>query len=99
MLQESSYQSDRLEWLSENFLGPIAATASGYIGELQQEGVAVSGDPMILYNMIRVCSGTLIALSLEIENSSGVDLLDGERLDDLADAIVRIFLPGEIEKV
>ncbi len=98
VLQESSYQSERLEWLCENFLGPIAATASGYIGELQRSGVAVSGDPLMIYNMIRVCSGTLIALSLEIRNSSDVDLLDSDRLDELADAIVRIFLPGEIEK-
>lgn len=98
VLQESSYQSDRLKWLCENFLGPIAATASSYIDELQQKGIAVSGDPLLIYNMVRVCSGTLIALSLEIQNSSGLDLLNAERLDDLADVIVKIFLPGEIEK-
>jgi len=96
VLQESSYNSDRLAWLSENFLGPLAASAARYIAELQQLGVVPPGDPLIIYNMIRVSSGTLIALALELKHSSGIDLDDAERLDALSDLIVRIFLPGEV---
>ena len=98
VLQESSYQSDRLEWLSENFLKPIADAASGYLKQLQEQGVAPPGDPMILYNMIRVSSGTLIALSLELKNTSDIEFDKPETLDELADMIVRVFLPGEIEE-
>ena len=98
VLQESSYQSDRLAWLCDNFLGPLADSAARYVAELQESGVAVKGDPLIIYNMVRVCSGTLIALSLELKTSSGIDLLSDDRLDELADAIVRIFLPGEIDE-
>jgi AcrR family transcriptional regulator len=96
VLQESSYQSDRLEWLSENFLSPLAEAAGGYIRELQELGVAPSGDPILIYNMVRVSSGTLIALALELKNSSNIDLVSDESLNDLADLIIRVFLPGEI---
>lgn len=94
VLQESGGRSDRLDWLSENFLGPLADAASGYIRELQKAGIAPAGDPLILYNMIRVSSGTLIALALELRTTSGIDIEDPAKLDELADLIVRVFLPG-----
>ncbi len=99
VLQESSSQSSRLEWLSENFLSPLADAASGYIKELQEKGVAPAGNPLIIYNMIRVSSGTLIALALELKNTSNIDLDDPAMQNDLADLIVRVFLPGKLEEV
>jgi len=98
VLQESSYPSDRLKWLSDNFLNPLADAAARYIGELQENGVTPHGDPLLIYNMIRVSSGTLIALGLELKNTSNIDLEDPETLDKLSDLIVRIFLPGEFRQ-
>ena len=95
VLQESGQQSDRLEWLSENYLDPLANSAARYIVELQRQGVAPAGDPLIIYNMVRVSSGTLIALALELKITSGLDIRDPEKLDELADLIVRTFLPGD----
>ena len=95
VLQESGAQSDRLVWLSENFLNPLADAASRYIVELQERGVAPPGDPLLIYNMVRVSSGTLIALALELQSTSGIDLRNPAKLDELADMIVRVFLPGE----
>ena len=96
VLQESSNESDRLEWLSTNFLSPLADSAARYISELQESGIAPAGDPYIIYNMIRVSSGTLIALALELKNTSGLEIDKSNRLDELADLIVRIFLPGAV---
>jgi AcrR family transcriptional regulator len=98
ILQESSHPNERLDWLSEKFLRPLSDVASGYVADLQKNGVAPACDPALLYNMIRVSSGGLIALALELKSSSGVDLSTREKLDDLADLIVRIFLPGEYPK-
>jgi AcrR family transcriptional regulator len=95
ILQESSYPNERLEWLRENFLRPLSDVAAGYVAELQEHGVAPAGDPALLYNMIRVSSGGLIALALELKSSSGVDLSTREKLDSLSDLIIRVFLPGE----
>ena len=46
--------------------------------------------------MIRVSSGGLIALALELKGSGGIDLTTNEHLDQLADLIIRIFLPGDL---
>lgn len=98
VLQESSHQSDRLDWLSENFLNPLAEAASRYISELQDKGVTPPGNPLIIYNMIRVSSGTLIALALELKSTSNLDLNDPQLLEELADLIIRLFLPGDFEE-
>lgn len=94
ILQESSFQSERLEWLCANYLNPLAEAAAKPIAELQEDGVTPPGDPILIYNMIRVSSGTLIALSLELKNSSGIDIEAEEKLEELSDLIVRVFLPG-----
>ncbi len=98
ILQESSCASSRLEWLSENFLRPICEGASKYIVELQEKGVTPAGDPALIYNMLRVCSGGLIALSQELKITSNIDLQSQASLDGLTDLIVRAFLPGELQE-
>lgn len=95
ILQESSNPSSRLEWLSENFLKPLSDSAAEYITELQQKNIAVAGNPAMIYNMIRVCSGGLIALALELKSTSNIDFESDETLDELTELIVRIFLPGD----
>jgi AcrR family transcriptional regulator len=96
IMQESSNPSDRLEWLSENFLKPLSEVSSAYIAELQEKGVTPPGDPAMIYNMIRLSSGGLIALSLELKSSADIDLEEWEDLDKLADLIIAVFLPGDI---
>jgi TetR/AcrR family transcriptional regulator len=96
ILQESSHPSVRLDWLIEKFLQPLSEASTKYIVELQEKGVAPKGNPALLYNMIRVSSGGLIALALELKGSSGIDLTTKENLDDLADLIIEVFLPGDL---
>jgi len=95
ILQESSNPSDRLDWLSENFLKPLSEVSSGYIAELQEKGVTPPGNPALIYNMVRVSSGGLIALALELKSSAEIDLDSEVELDKLADLIISVFLPGE----
>jgi hypothetical protein len=63
--------------------------------ELQELGIAPPGDPAILFNMIRVSAGGLLALAAEIKGTSNVDLDSDAALDELADMIIRCFLPGD----
>lgn len=97
ILQESSNPSDRLDWLSENFLRPLAESSSRYVAELQEKDVIPPGNPALIYNMIRATSGGLIALALELKSTSDIDLETTEALDSLADLIVTVFLPGDPE--
>ena len=98
ILQESSHPSDRLNWLVENHLRPLFEIVVESLSELQKLGIAPPGNPALLFNMIRVSSGALLALSLEFKGTSGIDMYQPGRLDELADMIVSVFLPGEIEE-
>jgi AcrR family transcriptional regulator len=95
ILQESSHPSSRLDWLVENHLKPLFDIVVESLRELQQLGIAPSGDPAILFNLIRVSAGGLLALSEEIKGTSNIDFDSDEKLDELADMIIRCFLPGD----
>ncbi len=98
MVQEASYPNPRLDWLIEEPLKPFFDATFALLVELQELGVAPSGDPKLLFNMIRLSSGGLLALGNELKESSGIDVEQEQTLDDIADMIVSVFLPGEVRR-
>ena len=94
MLQEASYPNPRLDWLVEAHLRPFAGRMVSRVRELQALGVAPDGNPALLFNMLRASAGGLLALSLEVRASSGIDLDSPDAIDELADMLTRVFLPG-----
>jgi AcrR family transcriptional regulator len=98
MVQEASHPSERLDWLVNRHLRPLFEVVVEDIRDLQERGVAPAGDPALLFNMIRVSSGALLALALEIKGTSNIDLEQPGQLDALAEMIIRVFLPGELEE-
>jgi len=95
ILQEASQQSERLDWLVENHLRPLYELVQSALLELQRLGIAPQGNPALLFNMIRVSAGGLIALQQEMKGTSGIDLDDDVQIDELAELIIRVFFPGE----
>jgi hypothetical protein len=53
----------------------------------------------MLFNMIRVCAGGLIALKLELKSTSGIDLDCDDQIAELGDLIIRVFFPGDQPKL
>ncbi len=98
MVQEASRPSQRLDWLISTHIRPLFDAAVEEIKVLQERGVAPPGDPKLLFNMIRVSSGALLALALELKGTSGLDLYQPGQIDALADMIITVFLPGELEE-
>ncbi len=98
MVQEASYPNPRLDWLIETHLKPFFDTTFGMLEQLQAIGVAPPGNPRLLFNMIRLSSGGLLALGNELKASSGIDINDDATLDEIADLIVTVFLPGEVRQ-
>jgi|GEM_PF-4029601 len=94
MLQESGRASKRLDWLIEKHLQPLSDAIVEEIIPLQERGIAPPGNPALLYNLIRVTSGGILALALEIKGTSGIDLGEKKNIDQLANMIIEIFLPG-----
>lgn len=95
ILQESSRQTGRLDWLVEHHLKPLFDQVVTYLRKLQHLGVCPAGDPALLFNMIRVSAGGLLALSLEIRGTSGINFDEQGKLDELADMIIRAFFAGD----
>lgn len=96
ILLESSYPSERLDWLVDSHLKPLYEMVVGQLSKLQELGVSPAGNPALLYNMIRVSAGGLLALGLEVRGSSGFDFADTTQRDELADMIIRVFFPGDL---
>jgi TetR/AcrR family transcriptional regulator len=94
LFQESSHSNVRLDWLIETYMRPLFNVAADDLRSLQAAGIAPKGDPALLFNMIRVSAGAVLALNVELKGSSGLDLNNPEKVDMLADMIVAIFLPG-----
>lgn len=95
MVQEASYPNPRLDWLIETHLRPFFDATFELLEQLQAIGVAPPGNPRLLFNMIRLSSGGLLALGNELKQSSGIDVEQEATLDEIADMVVAVFLPGE----
>lgn len=95
ILQEANYPSERLDWLVENHLRPLYDEVHKAIAGMQEIGIVPAGSPALLFNMIRVCAGGLVALKLELKQTSDIDLDSDEQIAELADLIIRVFFPGE----
>ncbi len=94
ILQEASSPSERLDWLIESHLRPLFDVVVKAIKELQELGIAPPGNPALLFNMIRVSAGGLIALRHELKGTSSIDLNDDAEAEELANMIIRVFFPG-----
>lgn len=98
LVHEASCPNPRLDWLIETHLKPFFEATFAMIEELQQIGVAPAGNARLLFNMIRLSSGGLLAIGNELKYSSGIDVDSGDTLDELSDMLVSVFLPGEVPK-
>lgn len=93
MVQEASHPSARLDWLIATYLRPLFEVSVKNLKELQDQGIAPQGNPAILFNMIRVSAGGLIALGHELKGTSGIDLEAPGTIDEMSDMIIDVFLP------
>lgn len=98
LFQESSCENPRLDWLIETYMKPLFDVAADDLKRLQEQGIAPPGDPALLFNMIRVSAGALLALNVELKESSGLDLDDPSKVEMLGEMIIDIFLPGSTEQ-
>ena len=97
IMQEASYPSDRLDWLIETHLRPMFDEVHKALTELQRLGIAPPGSAALLFNMIRVSAGGLLALKLELKGTSNIDLDNDAEIDELANMIIRVFFPGNMQ--
>lgn len=95
IVMESSVPNERLDWLIGTHLKPFFEHAVARIERLQGEGIVPAGNPALIFNMLRGAAGSLAALNLELKATSGVDLDSPDTVEELADLVIRLFLPGK----
>ena len=95
ILQEANSECERMTWLVDTHLRPMFDEVHKALTGLQEIGVAPPGSAAMLFNMIRVCAGGLIALKLELKQTSNIDLDADDQIAELGDLIIRVFFPGE----
>jgi len=95
ILQEANCECERMTWLIDSHLRPMFDEVHKALTKLQEIGVAPQGSAAMLFNMIRVCAGGLIALKLELKGTSNIDLDCDDQIAELGDLIIRVFFPGD----
>lgn len=94
IVQEANYENPRIKWLTDKHLRPAYEATIGPLEDLQRAGIAVPGNSALIYHLIRLAAGGTLAMGLMLRETSGVDLENEKTRAELADLIVRVFLPG-----
>ena len=94
IVHESAHHSERLDWLAENYLKPLYEYGHNLIRQGQAEGIVITGDPALIYNVLRMAGSALFAVSHEIRLTTNLAVYEPETIDELVAILTRLFLPG-----
>ena len=94
IVQESGHSNPRMDWLVERHLRPFFEATVPQIAALQAAGIAPAGNPAMLYHMIRLSAGGMLAMGHMLRATSDIDVASKQTLDELVEMIVRVYLPG-----
>jgi len=97
IVQESGHSNPRMDWLVERHLRPFFEATVPQIEALQSAGIAPAGSPAMLYHMIRLSAGGMLAMGHMLRGTSDIDVNSKQTLDELVDMIVRVYLPGSAD--
>ena len=93
MLQEGGCPGERLHWLVENHVRPMFENLRDQLQRLQAGGAAPAGDPALLAYLAMTAAG-LFAQAAEFELLSGRNPRSAEVVEEYADLLGRILIPG-----
>ncbi len=90
---ETIHQSERMDWLNDNFIRPFSSRAVANVALAQEQGVYPKNIPALNLHYINVAATTSIFMSAaEIQKNFGVDIFDDAEVERHIDAIFRLFL-------
>jgi len=93
MLQEGTASSERLEWLAETHITPLARGMKTAFAELEHEGIALPAPSTELMYMLIGAISTRYALAPEFHLMTDQDPFDKDAVEAHAASIIRIFFP------
>lgn len=96
IVQESNYANPRMDWLVKTHLQPFFEATVDQIRRLQDAGIAAQGDPALLYHMIRLSAGGMLAIGNMLRGTSNTDIDSADTREEIVQMIVRVYLPGSV---
>lgn len=96
VLFETIHNSDRLDWLNDNYIRPFTDRAISVLALNQQMGLYKSDLPsMNLHYIGTAAARTVFLMASEIERNFGVDMFNEAEVEQHIQAIVGLFLTPE----
>lgn len=84
--------SDRLDWLVDNYMAPSGTRYMALLGRAQAAGWIVDGDLYSLRYLFWGAAGWMFACDRAFRRIAGRDPLDPEFLEEHVDLVLRLFL-------
>ncbi|QGN55800.1 TetR/AcrR family transcriptional regulator [Novosphingobium sp. Gsoil 351] len=98
ILFETILESERGEWLSDNFIRPFTDRAINFTALAQEQGVYSDKVPaMNLYYISQAASRSLFVMAADIQRNFGVDVFEESEIERHIDAIVELLVLPERE--
>jgi TetR/AcrR family transcriptional regulator len=94
MVHESTSPGPRLEWLVENFVGPLYTGLKPLWERLQRAGIAAPIHPVLIHHALMGATTLLFLNAHELELLEGIDATKRTWIDRHADGMIATFLPG-----
>jgi TetR/AcrR family transcriptional regulator len=94
MAQESFRDSDRLKWAAETFIRPSHDRIVPDWENLMAEKVMPKMDPVLLIYALTGAAQSIFNIAAEAKYSHGINPLSDDIIQQFADGIVTLFLPG-----
>lgn len=90
---ETIHESERLDWLNENFIRPFTDRAVAVVALAQKQGVYPDNIPALNMHYINVAAAkSIFLMASEIDKNFGIDVFDESEIRRHIDAVLTLFL-------
>ncbi len=91
---ETMHESERLDWLTENYIRPYTSRAIARTALAQEEGVYPADIPAMNMHYINIAAAkNIFLMAPEIKRAFDIDVFDDEQIDAHIDAVLKLLLP------
>lgn len=96
---ETMHESERLDWLTENYIRPYSSRAIARVALAQEQGV-YSADiaPMHLHYINIAAANKVFLMAPEIKRAFDIDVFDEDQIEQHIEAVLKVtLLPEKID--
>lgn len=93
---ETMHESERLEWLTENYIRPYSSRAIARVALAQEQGVYPADiAPMHLHYIIIAAAKNVFLMAPEIKRAFDIDVFDEDQIEQHIEAVLKVTLLPE----